>query len=456
MRYSTLFILTIFILSSCTDKTEFKVVPESSNDFCYGDVCNPETPGEEVCTADSEAPECQAYCQLFVDDPACSNTSELNCETDPFSDGCNIFCLENPYDSMCGGYCEINPGSMECLSYCIFEPNDPDCSEIIDCYDSPTNIACIDFCVNHPSDPVCAGVPDPVILSQTDSFSQSTRNNKVDLLWVIDNSGSMENEQDLLAANFEYFINNLNASNTDFQIGVITTDLVNDSGFLQGSPKIISSQSMTDAQIVAAFINNVKVGVTGVSAERGLKTAKVALQYAKISGSVNFGFLRDNAYLAIVFVSDEDDSSIEDTLDFINFFKTVKGASNLTKVYSIVDDINYGCTGEIASKNAVTLGERYMSVSEELGGFTKSICTTNFASSLDKIGEGILKLVNSFELSEVPLQETLQVRVNGSSIPNDIDSGFIYDHASKSVVFIGSYVPVEGATVTVTYDYYDL
>ena len=47
---------------------------------------------------------------------------------------------------------------------------------------------------------------------------------KVDILWVVDNSGSMEEEQDSLARNFDLFIEELLKKDIDFKMAVTTTD----------------------------------------------------------------------------------------------------------------------------------------------------------------------------------------------------------------------------------------
>ena len=45
----------------------------------------------------------------------------------------------------------------------------------------------------------------------------------IDVLFVIDNSGSMQQEQDNLVANFPQFVSVLEASGLDYRIGVTTT-----------------------------------------------------------------------------------------------------------------------------------------------------------------------------------------------------------------------------------------
>lgn len=79
-------------------------------------------------------------------------------------------------------------------------------------------------------------------------FIQSTAvdgSTKLDMLWVVDNSGSMCQEQTALRNNFELFIEKLNETNLDFHIGVTTTDMnanyvlepVAEPGLLQSTPQ---------------------------------------------------------------------------------------------------------------------------------------------------------------------------------------------------------------------------
>jgi len=60
-----------------------------------------------------------------------------------------------------------------------------------------------------------------------DVFQQSRRN-VVDVLIVVDNSGSMIEEQSKLATNFQAFIQVFSDIDVDWQIGVITTDMTTD------------------------------------------------------------------------------------------------------------------------------------------------------------------------------------------------------------------------------------
>jgi len=176
----------------------------------------------------------------------------------------------------------------------------------------------------------------------------------VDILFMVDNSGSMADEQALLAASFQSFIDVLSANpDNDYKLAVITTD-AGDLGFPQteapdelefdglvtnryaagpyfenngsdfmtacvghqvpGVPhgcfrgpdpaKRIITSAMPAAEQVTAFQANVKVGSCGSGVEQGLITPLIALGRA-----CNQGFIRPEANLVIVMVSDEEDSS---------------------------------------------------------------------------------------------------------------------------------------------------
>jgi hypothetical protein len=167
----------------------------------------------------------------------------------------------------------------------------------------------------------CNDYPIQRITAQTfvqinDSQPQLTTK-AVDILFVVDNSGSMVQEQDKLARNFEAFIKLLRGQDiNDFQIGIITTDADSSSGQgkLQGTPRIIQYPQMTQDDITKYFVQNIKVGIGGSPYEKGLESMRLALSPAMRSG-YNKGFLRDDAVLAIIFIGDEDDCSHPNKLD---------------------------------------------------------------------------------------------------------------------------------------------
>jgi hypothetical protein len=171
---------------------------------------------------------------------------------------------------------------------------------------------------------------------------------KTDILFVIDDSGSMSEEQANLAANLGVFIDRLATLpiQDDYQIGVTTTDVDNFGGgttFSPGHPYpagalVAIAQDANGLGIPGSFIYdtatypatngwggnrilpkgsptlirdfkaNVLVGTVGSGKEQPFRAAKMALTDRILDGT-NAGFLRPGAALAIIIASDEDDCS---------------------------------------------------------------------------------------------------------------------------------------------------
>ncbi len=163
-----------------------------------------------------------------------------------------------------------------------------------------------------------------------------TLNDNVDILFVVDNSGSMKEEQTSLAANFPRFIQKLATLPNGLpsvHIGVISTDVgtgnsdvcngLGDDGKLQTNGcGGISGAFLSDLATAGGgrdrnytgdlgqqFACAAQLGIDGCGAEQPLESMRLALDPTR---NQNPGFLRDDAYLAVVIISDEDDCSTRD------------------------------------------------------------------------------------------------------------------------------------------------
>ncbi|MFO0722569.1 MAG: vWA domain-containing protein [Myxococcota bacterium] len=176
----------------------------------------------------------------------------------------------------------------------------------------------------------------------------------VDILFVVDNSGSMAEEQANLARNFDQFINELTKSKgNDYRLAIVTTDagggqgarningpersgqvvstfrttapfslITNGTdachdisdikhGCFRGddaSKRVITSDMSADDQI-NTFKANVLVGTCGNGYEEGLEGMKLGLSRSGGDCPGQPEFLRDDANLVVVIVSDENDST---------------------------------------------------------------------------------------------------------------------------------------------------
>ncbi|HSM91330.1 MAG TPA: hypothetical protein VLT47_00500 [Anaeromyxobacteraceae bacterium] len=144
---------------------------------------------------------------------------------------------------------------------------------------------------------------------------------QTDVLFVIDDSDSMGEEQANLQANLGSFVSALKSSPVaqDFHVGVTTTsvanftstaDLTGQAGALisnvpAGSPAVLDGASPS---FVSDFRARVSVGTGGSGKEQPFRAMERALSNPLLSGA-NAGLLRPGARLAVVFLSDEDDCS---------------------------------------------------------------------------------------------------------------------------------------------------
>ena len=129
---------------------------------------------------------------------------------------------------------------------------------------------------------------------------------KADILFIVDNSGSMGDEQTKLGNSFQTFISWLTGGLVDFRIAITTTDMdaTGAQGAFIGNPKVLDQNT---PNLTAAFQANVNVGTTGSGDEKGLGASEAALSPAMLTGA-NAGFLRSDARLYVVYVTDEEDS----------------------------------------------------------------------------------------------------------------------------------------------------
>lgn len=302
----------------------------------------------------------------------------------------------------------------------------------------------------------------------SDRFVQLSQS-KVDLLLVIDNSGSMTEEQAGLGANFTALMSAAQAAGVDYHIGITTTGLEPSPGGWSVCPggveggengRLFPANNSTPRVITpstpnasAVFANNVKVGWCHWN-EQGLEAAYRALSDPLVSGvddprtalpnDGNAGFLREDARLAIVFVSDEEDASPEPVTHYVSFFQGLKkNDPGLLSLSAIVAPANLG-----ECPTASSSGTRYLAAAAQTGGSAEKICTQDWASSLKVLSANAFGPKRSFQLSEVPADPSkITVAVDG--VP--MASGWTYDPGTNSIVFEPSSTPPAGSVIDVTY-----
>ena len=290
---------------------------------------------------------------------------------------------------------------------------------------------------------------------QVDLLKQS--DGVVDILWVVDDSGSMVNERKKLVSNFSRFLQELLALRVDFQMGV-TSIVFADGGRLRGNVKILKNATPNPQQV---FGDNTTFPDSRSRWEQGLRMTQFALSSPNIDpGGPNFGFLRPNAALAIIAVTNEDDSSFGTTDYYARVFRGLKGKGNENLVtFSVIGGtLPNGCVPPGEAGLYGSLAEpafRYAEVASKTGGVIGSICDVSFEQTLVRIAQALNTLKRVFPLTLKPIANSVRVTVlDGATtivVPNDPVTGFQYRVDTNSVVFLGTFIPPPGSTVRIEY-----
>lgn len=301
--------------------------------------------------------------------------------------------------------------------------------------DVDTDMGIIEVQSNDPQTPVASvdHVADGAYSSTYEETFEQDEIDAVDILFVVDNSCSMNDKQTQLSANFDTFMNVLDTSGVDYHIGFITTDDSSAVGTL------ITTTTTDPVTEVATIIDS--IGTQGSALEKGLFYSYYALQ-----SGYDFGpgsdFWREDSKLIIIYVSDEDDSSSGITPTSIKTYTVgAKGGADYVTAHAVAGDYPGGCTANGGAQE----GAEYYTTVTYLNGVFLSICEDDWGTPLETLAnESILK--SSFLLAESPVEHSISVTVDGVT-----SADWTYDSSSNAIEFDSGAIPVAGATIYVSY-----
>lgn len=248
-----------------------------------------------------------------------------------------------------------------------------------------------------------------------------------DILFVIDNSGSMSEEQAQMGSMFPNFLNIL--SNVDYRIAVTTTDIesssnpsdivngygafqngnlvdfTNGASYLDGSLPLLTEQNyFEDAisweQTLTCERNNYVNAHCPSGDERGILAAALTMEKNPDN------FIRPTGHMAVVILSDEDEGSNgdilsseayrEDPQNFVDYFKSLYPHKSIS-AHSVIVQPNTSAGRDcfIDQDRAGHPPGRYGNVYAELTSLTNGelgdICANdaNYSTQLQAMGDSV-------------------------------------------------------------------
>jgi hypothetical protein len=248
----------------------------------------------------------------------------------------------------------------------------------------------------------------------TESF-EVPEEEPVNLLFAVDQSGSMNDEAALLATEFSSFIGTLSAGTDDWKIGVVTLD----SGCFNEGILTASTPNYS-----ALFGTAVTIGDDGVqNTERLLNLVDIAIGRDG-PGGCNDGFRDAGQPLHVIVVSDERDQSPDPWNTYYSRLLAYAGTPDLLTVHAIVD-LNRSC-----GDNSGASG--YFDIASQTNGRVLDICTPAWSSQLSSIAAAAVADLGLYALSRTNADPN-SVAVSVDGVPWTSD--WHWDDRRNGVVF---------------------
>ncbi len=257
--------------------------------------------------------------------------------------------------------------------------------------------------------------------------------NPTDIIIYGDTSGSMAVELTTLGDHVLNFTDRLKQAGADWQIMAVTgsTGCGVDGIFTPSTPNF--DTRFADAILTPPANTDLD--------EMGLQNVRNAISQA--DGGCNDGFMRSNAMLHIIFISDENDESpgFEDAdywRDYVDLIVDMKGSRSLTRFSAVAGPTPNGCDG-------ADPGFGYDDVVNHTNGEFISICE-DWPSQLDTLADASV-ITDVFPLSAPPVFDSIQPFVNGE----ERHQGWLYNPDEQAVIFTSD-APRSGDIVDIFYE----
>lgn len=255
---------------------------------------------------------------------------------------------------------------------------------------------------------------------------------KIDVLWIIDNSGSMGPYQQQVIRNAGVFMQEFTVNNElEWKMGLLSSS-ENEPPYIGFSNGLSLDWKSKDP--VSDFQNAVKsLGISSWEDERAFGPL--------IKHLTRFDdFLTPKAYFALIFVTDEAEQSTQTAQQTYDFLVNIKGVKpeKIIATAVIADRDIGGCgTGSSADKYAGGKYEEFINISQ---GTFIDLCANNFGTQLGQLGKSLVQkaLINTrIILTDRPIASTIKLNYKGVDLPAGSSSSggvWMYDPVYNIIV----------------------
>ena len=255
-------------------------------------------------------------------------------------------------------------------------------------------------------------------------FGQTSR--PVDIVWVIDQSGSMSQEIAGVRNNMNYFASQIAKAKVDYRVTVLAARY-ND----KDNHEVCIPQPLAGA--------NCKDGPRFKQIDQHIESHDALTRIVQYINTIE-GFMRKGSIRRIVAVTDDEAKGIT-AAAFHAFLKLRSGYSDY-KFHSIVALVDKGCAADD--------GKQYIALSNLTGGIKSHICNANWQSVVTSLAKEATSATSKFLLKKKPKAGTIVVTFGGK--PSTQGVQWTYDAVVNQVVLKQPY-PKNGQQIKVCYQW---
>ena len=264
----------------------------------------------------------------------------------------------------------------------------------------------------------------------TSKIKEAIGNNRVDILWIIDNSGSMSMHQKNVILNTDKFMNAFTKKRTlDWKMGLISTHIGDKpfTGFKKGDELDASS---------ADPMKQFQKAVADLGLNKGCP--EVVFQPVMDALDAYPNFVRPNSFFVMIALTDTMEEVAGMQAKFETYLSKVKPNIHDLRFFGTFAGKSFKCeSGEPVWEYPKSPFEYFINLT---GAEVYDLCDADFGDNLAEIGEAISKLAESSKifLAERPKVDTLTVSFKGQLLQGGqaADRGlWLYDFNRNAIIF---------------------
>tara|TARA_R100000664_G_scaffold19550_1_gene28683 strand:- start:290 stop:1339 length:1050 start_codon:yes stop_codon:yes gene_type:complete len=280
------------------------------------------------------------------------------------------------------------------------------------------------------------GFDDPGLI-WVDSFVQPNTVDGIDILWVIDTSGSMHRFDPQLMSGIEAMLAALPP--TSWRLAMMSNDP--SKALLENQFPLVPGDDILDAEAMYSAMGR-----------GGFEEGFDATYEYIVNNAYSATWMRPDAGLLVVFVSDEEEQSnshFTDLVDFVSWYRGLRGGSVF-----LASIVNHNPMESLCDypPSPIDVGARYMDATNSFGGNIIDICAEDWSAGVADAAASI-EPHESWFLTHKAIPDSVRVFINGELQ----DPGMTTWHFSEveNTVYFNT-IPAGSALVEIGYRYYEI